>query len=784
MTHHAVAVKALCAFVARSGDLDLRFTPVPTAPEGMAGHRAVVFSRPSDYLSEVSIEGVVDGLLIRGRIDGVTGDGLTLDEIKTFRGHLDRVPGNHRALHRAQLRTYGALYARTRKLPKLTLRVCYYDIDRRAETHVIEEASADDLWAELEVRVALYKRWLAGERAHRERRDTQLSALAFPYSEVPVGQRQLMQAVEHSFLRGECLLAQAPTGVGKTLGVLFPSLKALGAGVVDQLYYLTTKNAVQSELQGALDHLTSATRPLALRVLLLTAKERACVHPDKACHGASCPLAQGFFDRLPAAREVARGYALLDLPQLSAIARAHQLCPYFLAQEMTQWADLVVGDVNYYLDVHALLYALTTHTGTRVAVLIDEAHNLVERARAMYSIELTQTQLHAGSESLPKTLRPVVGSLMREMDDLAARHPHHPACPALLEEAPKSLRAGLSQAISKIGHWFAEQPDRATGAPLQLYFELIAFQRLVERLGTHSLFEVEQRGTIAQDLLARPDVALQIRNVVPAPHLIDRFKAATAVVAFSATLTPAHYHQLMCGLPEDARFIDLPSRFAVSQLQVTFARNLRTEWRVRDRTAPLVAAAIGAMFAEQPGNYWVFCSSFAYLEAIAAAFSRQFPDIATCRQQPQMQAPDRDAFLARFTERSQQIGFVVLGGSFSEGINLEGARLIGAVICNLGLPPFTLSRQRMAERIDRYFVAGAGDDFTYLYPAIIRIIQAAGRVIRTTEDHGRLLLIDERFSQARVQRLLPSTWLSGNRTGQPAGLRSAPHSGTQPDGSV
>jgi len=762
LANPSVSVKAFCAFVARRGDLDLRFTPVPTAPEGMAGHRAVVFSRRSDYRSEVAVAGVVDGLTLRGRLDGMEADSTTLDEIKTFRGALERIPDNHRALHRAQLRTYAALYARAASVPELTLRLCYYDIDRRSETQVVETATAAELWAELEAHVATYKRWLAGERAHRQQRDTVLTELPFPYDHIPEGQRRLMQSVEHAYLREQSLMAQAPTGVGKTLGVLFPSFKALAAGRVTQLFYLTTKNAVQAEVLDALGHLAPAKRALPLRVLLLAAKERACVHPDKACHGASCPLAKGFFDRLPAARAAARAQPLLDANALSRIAHAHHVCPYFLAQEMTQWADLVVGDVNYYLDVHALLYALTTHTGARVGVLMDEAHNLVDRARAMYSTELSQAQLRTGSEAFPKRLRPVLSALMRQWDDLATRHLDDTADPppALLDDVPKPLRTALSQAISKIGQWFAEQPDRAAGAPLQCYFDLIAFQRLLERLGAHSLFEVVPGGMSQHDLLPTREVSLRISNVVPAPHLDERFKAAVTVVAFSATLVPWHYHQLMLGLPDDTPFVDLPSRFAISQLQVQQAVNIRTEWRQRAHTAPAVAAAVAQQFHARPGNYLVFCSSFAYLTQLSRAFAQRHGEIEMRCQRPAMTAADRQAFLAGFTEHTRHVGFVVLGGSFAEGINLQGTRLIGAVICNLGLTPFTLASQRMAERVERFFGDGAGYDFIYLYPAITKVIQAAGRVIRTTDDRGTLLLVDQRFAQPRIQRLLPPGWFA------------------------
>jgi DNA excision repair protein ERCC-2 len=751
----SVPIKPFCAFVAKTGDLDLRFTPVPTAEQGMAGHKAVVYSRHSAYVAEVMIEGVVDGLHLRGRIDGLDAEAATLDEIKTHRGAVERIPANHTALHWAQLRTYGALYGRAEGLVELTLRLCYYDIDERRETQLTVVESVEVLEAELRVRVKQYKHWMAQQRAHVQRRDTMLDGLMFPHANIAEGQAQLMQAVTTCLDEGDSLMAQAPTGVGKTIGVLFPALKALGQGQVDKLFYLTAKNAVQGEVDKALRSLATEGKPLPLRVLLLSAKERACVYPDRACHGESCPRAKGFYDRLPAARDAAQHMSRQDLEALKALAQTHQVCPYFLGQEMARWADLVIGDVNYYFDGSAILYALTEQQGWRVAVLVDEAHNLVDRARAMYSASLSQDTLRSVARGVAGSLKSALAGIDRAliaMRDFCVQNEVMPS------EPPRVLRDALTQAIRQIGRWFADDAGRHDAPLLNLYFDLIGLQRLAERYDTHSLCEVTEGEGASQDLLHEATITFTLHNVVPAPHLLHRLRAAHAVIVFSATLSPPVYHQKMLGLVDDSDFCDVRSGFAAHQLQVRLVSHIATEYRVRHLAARPIATLIADAYAEAPGNYIAYFSSFAYLDQVAAAFIRLAPEIATVKQSAQMSLDDRHAFLRSFTATSRQIGFAVLGGSFSEGVDLPGKRLVGAFVCNLGLTPFTALNARMAAQVDEAFGYGSGQRYIYLYPAIQKVVQAVGRVVRTTSDRGTVYLIDRRFGDAHIQQLLPPSW--------------------------
>lgn len=402
---YAVAVRALCEFTARAGDLDLRFTPAPSGLEGMAGHTAVTSRRGPGYETEVALAGQYENLLVRGRADGYDPVANQVEEIKTYRGRLDSVRDNHRAAHWAQARVYAHLLCVARGLAQVRVALVYFNVATEEETVLSESRDAAWLAAFFHEQCDRFLAWSRTELAHRQARDAALERLAFPHGDFRSGQRELAVSVYRSARDGRCLMAQAPTGIGKTLGTLFPLLKAAPGSGLDKVFFLAAKGSGRGLALAALDTLNAQPAQPALRVLDLQARDKTCEHPDKACHGESCPLAQGFYDRLPAAREAALAQGRLDAPAVRTAARAHQVCPYYLSQELIRWSDVVVGDYNYYYDATAMLYALTQAHQWKVAVLVDEAHNLVDRARRMYTGELNQLGLAAARQAAPKALK-------------------------------------------------------------------------------------------------------------------------------------------------------------------------------------------------------------------------------------------------------------------------------------------------------------------------------------------------------------------------------------------
>lgn len=737
---YVVAVRALCEFTAKQGDLDLRFTPSPTAQEGINGHAVVSARRGPGYQSEVSLAGEHGPLLVRGRADGYDPDQNLLEEVKTYRGDLASMPDNHRHLHWSQLRVYGHLLCEKLGLDQVHLALVYFDIVKQTETVLRELQSAAVLAAMFADQCERFVAWAAQELAHRQARDAALLTLRFPHPHFRPGQRELATTIFRANSSARCVMAQAPTGIGKTVGTLFPVLKAAPLHQIDKVFYLAAKTPGRKLALDAAAAIKRSAPLLPLRVLELVARDKACEHPDKACHGQSCPLAKGFYDRLPAARNSALQAQVLDRDTVRQVALAHDVCPYYLGSEMAKWSDLVVGDYNYYFDLGAMLFGMTLANQWKVSVLVDEAHNLVARARQMYSAELDRSALRAARAAAPALLKPALAKVARSWP--AAGAPYQ-----VMQAPPAKLLAALQGASAAITEFLSEQAAPIDPTLQRFYFDAMHFARLAELFGEHSLFDATVSGA--------NDATLCIRNIVPAPFLKPRFAVSHSSALFSATLSPWNYYSDALGLPADTPWVDIASPFKAEQLQVHVVDSISTRFQHRASSAAPIARLIARQYLQTPGNYLAFFSSFDYLEQVAAELARLSPDIPAWLQPRRMAESERDQFLARFTLDSRGVGFAVLGGAFGEGIDLPGARLIGAFIATLGLPQINPVNEQFRQRL--------GYDYAYLYPGMQKVVQAAGRVIRTESDSGVLYLIDDRFAQREVQNLLPRWWQALSR---------------------
>ncbi len=760
-----VAVRALCEFTAKEGDLDLRFTPAPTAVQGIAGHVEVTSRRGPQYEREVTLAGSHRHLRVRGRADGYDPALNRLEEIKTHRGDVERIPHNHRQLHWAQAKVYAWLMCQKLSLPTMHVALVYFNITDQKETVFSEQHDATSLRSFFESLCERFIDWADRETAHRAARDSALLELEFPHGEFRKGQRALSEAVYKANVAGRYLLAQAPTGIGKTMGTVFPALKAMPGQRVDKLFFLTAKTPGRQVALSALQALNDQST--ALRVLELVARDKSCEHPALACNGDSCPLARGFYDRLPHARQAAAELGTLNKAALRSVALQHDVCPYYLSQEMVRWSDVVVGDYNHFFDLNAHLFAHTVNEGWRVSLLVDEAHNLVERARQMYTCELSHDLLTSLRGSAPASVSVALDRLRRQWEVLVIdqTEPYQAH-----DKPPEKLVFALQKVVADITELMAQQPTLLEGELQRFYFDALVFLRLTELHGPHALFDVSLLDTQTQ---GNSDSTLCLRNVVPGAHLKQRWAAAHTVTLFSATLKPPQFLVDMLGLPPTTAWVDVPSAFGANQLQVQIAQHISTRFHDRARSLGSLVEVIARQFKQTPGNYLAFFSSFDYLQMAAEALLRRYPDIPVWQQSRRMSEADRSVFLDRFTLQSQGIGFAVLGGAFGEGIDLPGARLIGAFIATLGLPQINPVNEAIKARMQACLSHGQdqhdqdqhdedqSDHYTYLYPGLQKVVQAAGRVIRTTEDRGVLFLMDDRFTRPEVQALLPAWWAGG-----------------------
>ena len=715
------------------------------------GHLAVTARRDVRYLTEISLTGEYQDIFVRGRADGYDPDLNQLEEIKTYKGSLERMPDNHRQLHWAQAKVYAHLMCQERELDEMNVALVYYNVSSKSETILSEPYSAESLKAFFETLCTQLLAWAQQEIAHRQARDLALTALSFPHIKFRKGQRKLAESVYKTAKLSRCLMIQATTGIGKTLGTIFPLLKAMPEKKLDKIFFLTAKTSGRQLGLEAVKVISKSNPNLNLRLVELVAKEKSCEHPDKSCHGESCPLARGFYDRLPQARNEALQNGMMDKNSLRVTANKHQICPYYLGQDLASWSDFVVGDYNYYFDLYALLYAGTVINEWKVSVLVDEAHNMVERARKMYSAELNYMAFIEMKTRAPKAIKSSLDKLAACWESL---HRSQEGDYEVYGHIPEDFELQLQRVVTRITDYLAEHPTENENILLNFYFDALQFTALAESFGPHSLFDITKlengRGMFAQNSL------LNIRNVIPAIFLKKRFTAADSATLFSATLSPSSFYSDMLGLPEKTPFLDVESPFDASQLQVNVAAHISTRYKHRPKSFLPIVELMAKQYQAHSGNYILFLSSFEYLREVSSLFTQRYPGIPIREQSRLMNESEREAFVNGFTSTSKGIAFAVLGGSFGEAIDLPGDRLIGAFIATLGLPQINPVNEQIRQRMEEIF--GLGYEYTYLYPGLQKVVQAAGRVIRTTEDKGIIYLIDDRFAQSEVAELLPKWW--------------------------
>ena len=462
-------------------------------------------------------------------------------------------------------------------------------------------------------------------------------------------------------------MAQAPTGIGKTIGTLFPLLKACPEQKLDKIFYLTAKTSGRKLALDALARIKDTKQAPPLRVLELTARDKACEHPDKACHGESCPLAKGFYDRLPPARKAAlalgiEGLVMLDRNSLRDIAREHQVCPYYLGQDLVRWCDIVVGDYNHFFDLNALLHGLTLTHEWQVSVLVDEAHNLVERARKMYTAELDQARFKIMCRSAPAALTTSLNRLNRCWNALQR---NQRCVYQTFNALPDKFMTALQQVTNAITDYLTENPTGIDGELHRFYFDALHFSRVGELFDDkHFVFDITRitgdSGQISKK--SRINAVLCLRNIIPALFLSQRYSAARSTTLFSATLSPWHFYRDPLGLPQDTACVNVESPFKAEQLRVRIVSDISTRYQHRENSLSPIIDLIFRQYDKKPGNYLAFFSSFDYLQRVTLLFRKRYPDIPIWEQTRRMEEAEQDAFLERFTYTGQGIGFAVLGG--------------------------------------------------------------------------------------------------------------------------
>ncbi len=763
-----IAVRTLVEYALRSGDLEFVFSGPSRLAEGRLAHQKLQNSRPDYYNAEVSVSHAVETdryvLAVGGRIDGVFTfpDGrIVIEEIKTtVRDDFDSPERRdiENQLHWGQVKVYAFMYAFRNNLSDIDTQLTYYHSESGRTLEQEKRFSIDELKGFFDHLAETYIRWADTLFDHYTARDESLDGMAFPYPAYREGQRALAADVYRTFRSGGQLLVQAATGIGKTMAVIFPALKHIGEGTVSRVFFLTARTTGRVVAEQAVDDLRG--RGLKIKSLTLTAKDRICFSPGRVCSPNECVYAKGHYDRIRGAVEDLFKQDAFTRAAVEKIAGEHTVCPFQLSLEISLFSDFIIGDYNYAFDPVVSLKQFFEEGSEKYGLLVDEAHNLVDRSREMFSADIDKELFFDLRSVLDNKKTGLYRNLAKILDLLKEYEKETGQADSRCVETSRieDLYTPLRKFHTIAEKWLMSESWRdspAHQALLGLYFRVGWFLRIWDACDETYVVCFSKRNR---------DLKIKLFCMDPSGQMRRTLDLAAVTVMFSATMTPTDYFKSILGCRETAKTLTLPSPFPPDNLKVFVSDRTSTFYRDREKTIPEVCRVILAMVEQRKGNYLVYFPSYHYMEMAGEWYEKNnsFKDrptpVQVVIQTPGMKEADKERFLNCFRGDNEDtvVGFAVMGGLFGEGIDLVGERLCGVAIVGVGLPAITPER----ELIKSHFMKTnrGGFEYAYLYPGINRVLQAAGRVIRSETDRGVVLLVDQRFGSSRYRSLLPFTW--------------------------
>lgn len=752
-----VSVRNLVEFVLMHGDIVSGFTGSSRNTEAIKAHQIIQKAYGKGYSKEVSLTYSVENedltLEISGRIDGlyVGEDGVIVDEIKTTTMDLELLEEDRNILHWAQAKCYAFIYCMQNNLQHISVQLTYYNLDTRDTRKFLKELALEELQSFFSDLVEGYFHWARIIISWNERRNESIEDLKFPFPTYRKGQRELAVAVYKTVKESSKLFAQAPTGIGKTMATIFPAVKALGEGHVEKIFYLTAKTITRTIAEKAFTSLKEDG--LKIKALTLTAKEKICFQEKTECNPDKCPYAKGHFDRVKAALEDTFKEDFFTREIVEQYSRKHNICPFEFSLELSNWADCVICDYNYVFDPSASLKRFFMEGGGDFAFLIDEAHNLVDRGREMFSAQLNKKpilDLKKATKGASPKLTKILNKLNAAFIDYRKKCEDEENQTCVQKEAPKEIYSALTEFLSIAEKYLLEHKEAPFNEELlELYFDVYGFLRTAEYYDERFVTYIEKPVN---------DVVLKMYCLDPSYLLSECMKKGKSTVLFSATLSPMEYFIQVLGGNEESYRIRLASPFPRENLCLMVEDSISTKYKNREYTYDRITETIAKAVDYKKGNYLVFFPSYSYMNEVYNRFTALKSDVEVLIQNSGMTEEEREQFLETFSEENEKtlVAFAVMGGIFGEGIDLTGDRLSGAIIVGVGLPQVCLERDIIRD----YFndTKGTGFEFAYIYPGMNKVMQAVGRVIRTEEDRGMVMLIDERFSDNTYRRLFPPEW--------------------------
>lgn len=750
-----ISIRNLVEFIMRHGSIDNRYTSSIKAIEGIRGHQRVQKSYGDNYTAEVPLKYTLTyedlEIMVEGRADGILieDDKTIIDEIKTTTKDLLLIDENTNPLHWAQAKCYGYIYSMQNELDNIDIQITYYNIDTKStrilrQSYTLKELEEFFFWL-----IDEYKNWAQLENDWVNKRNESIKKLKFPFENYRPGQRELAVRVYKSITDSKKCFAQAPTGTGKTISTLFPAIKAMGEDKTSKIFYLTAKTITREVAQNTISLMRK--KDLNLKAVTITAKEKICKMDEVNCNPEYCPYANGYFDRINnSLKDILAKYNDYSKDNIEKISEEYMLCPFELSLDLTNLSDVIICDYNYVFDPRVYLKRFFDTKTTDYTFLIDEAHNLVDRAREMYSATLNEEKfvkvkklISKKDKRITKVIKEIQSYFEDKLEDLTTLDEND-----LVEsEAPLELCEILSSFIKFVDEYLA-RTNEENEELMDLYFDVYSFLSISD-------FYDKNYTTIYTKTFN--GMTIKIYCVNPQKVIEEKMKKAKSNIIFSATLIPMDYFMKMYSYDEEDFIINLKSPFDVKNRLLMIGDNVATTYNKRFETSEDIASYIANCVQAKKGNYMVFFPSYKYMELVFDEMKENYPNINISIQESNMSEEEKEEFLSMFDEDNKEthVGFCVLGGHFSEGIDLTNDKLIGVIIVGVGMPQIGIERDIIKDHMKD---SNKGFDYAYVYPGMIKVLQAAGRCIRTDDDKGVILLLDNRYSQRRYQSLFPYEW--------------------------
>lgn len=750
-----ISIRNLVEFIMRHGSIDNRYTSSIKAIEGIRGHQRVQKSYGDNYTAEVPLKYTLTyedlEIMVEGRADGILieDDKTIIDEIKTTTKDLLLIDENTNPLHWAQAKCYGYIYSMQNELENIDIQITYYNIDTKStrilrQSYTLKELEEFFFWL-----IDEYKTWAQLENDWVNKRNESIKKLKFPFEKYRPGQRELAVRVYKSITDSKKCFTQAPTGTGKTISTLFPAIKAMGEDKTSKIFYLTAKTITREVAQNTISLMRK--KDLKLKAVTITAKEKICKMEEVNCNPEYCPYANGYFDRINnSLKDILAKYNDYSKDNIEKISEEYMLCPFELSLDLTNLSDVIICDYNYVFDPSVYLKRFFDTKTTDYTFLIDEAHNLVDRAREMYSATLNEEKfvkvkklISKKDKRITKVIKEIQSYFEDKLEDLTTLDEND-----LVEsEAPLELCEILSSFIKFVDEYLA-RTNEENEELMDLYFDVYSFLSISD-------FYDKNYTTIYTKTFN--GINIKIYCVNPQKVIEEKMKKAKSNIIFSATLIPMDYFMKMYSYDEEDFIINLKSPFDVKNRLLMIGDNVATTYNKRFETSEDIASYIANCVQAKKGNYMVFFPSYKYMELVFDEMKENYPNINISIQESNMSEEEKEEFLSMFDEDNKEthVGFCVLGGHFSEGIDLTNDKLIGVIIVGVGMPQIGIERDIIKDHMKD---SNKGFDYAYVYPGIIKVLQAAGRCIRTDNDKGVILLLDNRYSQRRYQSLFPYEW--------------------------